>query len=80
MAADHHHRVDEDVDLFAELGLKAYRFSIQWTRIIPDGDGPERYGFVYGDRDEFDLRTLDRFRKDSFHWYQEVITTNGLPS
>lgn len=34
-----YHRFAEDVALFAELGLKAYRFSIAWTRIIPDGDG-----------------------------------------
>lgn len=39
VAADHYHRYDEDVSLFAELGLRAYRFSIAWTRIVPDGDG-----------------------------------------
>lgn len=39
VAADHYHHVDEDVALFGELGLAAYRFSIQWTRIVPDGDG-----------------------------------------
>ncbi len=39
VASDHYHRFAEDVALFAELGLKAYRFSIAWTRIIPDGDG-----------------------------------------
>ena len=39
VASDHYHRFEEDVALFAELGLKAYRFSIAWTRIIPDGDG-----------------------------------------
>lgn len=39
VAADHYHRYAEDVELFAELGLKAYRFSIAWTRIVPDGDG-----------------------------------------
>ena len=39
IAADHYHHVDEDVALFGELGLKAYRFSIQWSRVIPDGDG-----------------------------------------
>ena len=33
------HRFEEDVALLAELGLKAYRFSIAWTRIVPDGDG-----------------------------------------
>lgn len=39
VAADHYHRFPEDVALMAEMGLKAYRFSIAWTRIIPDGDG-----------------------------------------
>ena len=39
VASDHYHRYKEDVKLFAELGLKAYRFSIAWTRIIPNGVG-----------------------------------------
>lgn len=39
VASDHYHRFREDVALFAELGLKAYRFSIAWSRVIPDGDG-----------------------------------------
>lgn len=39
VASDHYHRYKEDVKMFAEMGLKAYRFSIAWTRIIPDGDG-----------------------------------------
>ena len=39
VASDHYHRYAEDVALFAELGLTAYRFSVAWTRIIPDGDG-----------------------------------------
>ncbi|NDL62110.1 glycoside hydrolase family 1 protein [Acerihabitans arboris] len=38
-ASDHYHRYREDVALFAEIGFKAYRFSIAWTRVIPDGDG-----------------------------------------
>ncbi|MEZ5087898.1 MAG: glycoside hydrolase family 1 protein [Tessaracoccus sp.] len=38
----------------------------------------KRYGFIYVDRDEDDLRTLDRYRKDSFHWYQQVIENNAL--
>ncbi|MFF4357654.1 glycoside hydrolase family 1 protein [Streptomyces sp. NPDC001604] len=41
VASDHYHRYREDVALLAELGLKAYRFSIAWTRVVPDGDGPE---------------------------------------
>ena len=39
VASDHYHRYKEDVKLFAELGLKAYRFSIAWTRVIPNGVG-----------------------------------------
>lgn len=38
-ASDHYHRYKEDVELFAKMGLKAYRFSVAWTRIIPDGNG-----------------------------------------
>ncbi len=37
----------------------------------------KRYGFIYVDRDEFDLKTLARYRKDSFYWYKKVIETNG---
>ncbi len=39
VCSDHYHRYQEDVALFAELGLTSYRFSIAWTRIVPDGDG-----------------------------------------
>ena len=38
-ACDHYHRYPEDVQLMADLGLKAYRFSISWARIQPDGKG-----------------------------------------
>ncbi len=37
IACDHYHRVDEDIQLLKTLGVKAYRFSIAWPRIIPDG-------------------------------------------
>ncbi len=39
VCSGHYERYKEDVALFKELGLKAYRFSIAWTRIIPDGVG-----------------------------------------
>lgn len=39
IACDHYHRYKEDVRLMSELGLKAYRFSIAWSRILPDGTG-----------------------------------------
>jgi beta-glucosidase len=39
-ACDHYHRWPEDLDLMASLGVGAYRFSIAWPRIQPDGRGP----------------------------------------
>lgn len=39
VAVDHYHRYLEDVRLMAEMGLKAYRFSVAWTRIFPNGRG-----------------------------------------
>lgn len=39
IAADHYHRMQEDVNLMAEMGLGAYRFSIAWPRILPTGTG-----------------------------------------
>jgi 6-phospho-beta-glucosidase len=39
VASDHYHKYKEDIALMAEMGFKTYRFSIAWTRIIPDGDG-----------------------------------------
>jgi beta-glucosidase len=40
VACDHYHRYPEDVALMASLGLRAYRFSVSWPRIQPDGSGP----------------------------------------
>jgi beta-glucosidase len=39
VAADHYHRVEQDVDLIAQMGLTAYRFSIGWPRVAPAGTG-----------------------------------------
>ena len=50
VASDHYHHVEEDVALMKELGLKAYRFSISWSRIFPKGKGeinPEGVAFYH---------------------------------
>lgn len=39
IACDHYHRFREDVALMKEMGLKAYRFSISWPRLLPEGTG-----------------------------------------
>ncbi len=38
----------------------------------------KRYGFIFVDRDEENEKELARYRKKSFHWYQRVISENGL--
>ncbi|WP_338983260.1 glycoside hydrolase family 1 protein [Spiroplasma endosymbiont of Othius punctulatus] len=37
----------------------------------------KRYGFIYVNRDEFDLKDMARYKKDSFFWYQKMIKSNG---
>ncbi|PBC82330.1 MULTISPECIES: glycoside hydrolase family 1 protein [unclassified Streptomyces] len=39
VTTDHYHRYREDVGLLRELGVGAYRFSVAWPRVVPDGDG-----------------------------------------
>lgn len=41
------------------------------------GEMSKRYGFIYVDMDDEGRGTLERFRKDSFFWYQKVIASNG---
>jgi len=40
IACDQYHRLEEDLDLMADLGIQAYRFSVAWPRIQPQGSGP----------------------------------------
>ena len=48
VAVDHYHRFREDVALMAEMGLKAYRFSVSWPRIYPNGRGtPNEAGLAF---------------------------------
>jgi beta-glucosidase len=40
VACDSYHRLDDDIEVLAELGVNAYRFSVSWPRVQPSGDGP----------------------------------------
>ena len=69
-ACDHYHRLEEDLDLMAELGLKAYRFSVAWPRIQPEGSGPANQKGL-----DFYRRLVDGLRERSiepmltlYHW------------
>jgi beta-glucosidase len=39
VADDHYHRWESDIELMKEIGLNAYRFSVSWPRILPNGSG-----------------------------------------
>lgn len=50
-ACDSYHRYGEDIDLMRALGIKAYRFSVSWPRVLPDGRGElNSAGLDYYDR------------------------------
>lgn len=50
-ACDHYHRLEEDVRMMKKMGLKAYRFSISWSRVLPDGHGKvNEAGLAFYDR------------------------------
>jgi beta-glucosidase len=51
VACDHYHRYRDDFALLTEIGVGAYRFSVSWPRVVPDGDGPiNRAGLDFYDR------------------------------
>jgi beta-glucosidase len=51
VACDHYHRLDEDLDLIGGLGVGAYRFSVSWPRVWPDGKGAwNAQGLAFYDR------------------------------
>lgn len=69
-ACDHYHRMEEDVDLMVRLGIKAYRFSINWARILPNGIGKVNQSGI-----DFYNRLIDLLIKNGiepyitlFHW------------
>jgi beta-glucosidase len=69
-ACDFYHRYREDVALMRELGLKAFRFSIAWPRIVPMGRGAvNEAGLDFYDRlvDELLAHDIEPFAT-LFHW------------
>jgi beta-glucosidase len=50
VACDHYHRFREDVALMADLGVDAYRFSVAWPRVMPDGVTVEPRGLDFYER------------------------------
>jgi beta-glucosidase len=51
VACDHYHRYRDDVGLMRELGLQGYRFSVSWSRVLPEGrDRVNEAGLAFYDR------------------------------
>ncbi|GGF27361.1 glycoside hydrolase family 1 protein [Subtercola lobariae] len=70
VAADHFHRVSEDVALMADLGVDSYRFSFGWPRLQPGGTGSlNRQGIAFYDRLLDELLTAGISPMATlFHW------------
>ena len=67
---DHYHRYQEDVALMASMGLQAYRLSVSWPRVMPQGRGAvNARGLAFYDRlvDELLARQIDPW-VTLFHW------------
>ncbi len=80
IACDHYHRYREDVALMRQLGIRAYRFSIAWTRILPEGTGrvnPKGVAF-YSDLIDALLEAGIEPMVTLFHWdYPQALQDKG---
>ncbi|MCI7805201.1 MAG: GH1 family beta-glucosidase [Oscillospiraceae bacterium] len=69
-ACDHYHRWKEDIAIMKEIGLKAYRFSLSWARILPEGTGrinPEGIKFYSDIIDELLKNGIEPYIT-LYHW------------
>ena len=69
-ANDHYHLYRDDVRLIKDLGVKAYRFSIAWPRVFPEGSGqPNPKGLDFYNRlvDELLANSIEPFAT-LYHW------------
>ena len=79
-ACDHYHRCKDDVGLIKALGVKAYRFSIAWPRVFPEGTGaPNPKGLDFYDRlvDELLRNGIAPFAT-LYHWDLPQSLQDGL--
>lgn len=80
VACDHYHRYQEDVGLMKEIGLHAYRLSISWPRVIPEGVGTTNTkGLEFYDRlvDELLAANITPYIT-LFHWdYPDELYCRG---
>ncbi len=69
-ACDHYHRYKEDIALMKQLGLKAYRFSVSWPRVLPQGTGELNEAGVRFYQDLVDELTENQIEPfvTLFHW------------
>ena len=70
VACDHYHRYREDVALMKRLGVQAYRFSVAWPRVLPQGRGSANEpGLAFYDRliDELQAAGIEPWLC-LFHW------------
>ena len=70
IACDHYNRLEQDLDLIKDMGVEAYRFSIAWPRIVPEGTGPiNEKGLDFYDRliDGCKARGIKTFAT-LYHW------------
>jgi beta-glucosidase len=70
IAIDHYRLMEDDVALMARLGLRAYRFSVAWPRVLPEGRGTVNQGGL-----DFYRRLVDRLLESGieplptlYHW------------
>src|SRR5438045_8789202 len=80
VACDHYHRFKEDIALMKALGTRSYRFSVSWTRILPEGVGtPNQKGIDFYRRlvDGLLINDLEPLRT-VFHWdYPQALYEKG---
>lgn len=79
IACDHYHRWKDDIALMKRIGLKAYRFSISWPRILPEGSGRVNQAGI-----DFYSRLVDellaagiRPKVTLYHWDLPASVGNG---